>query len=223
MAKYLDIPNNTAGQYADTPDAAANQIAGDLEYQFRGSFSDWTPGSLVVPFGKWTSSWRMRIQTSGVLTATNQNGGQISTNSTVGTGLTDDEVNWIKITQDVDNGAGGNDIKFYLGGTGTSPSYTQLGDTVTTGSTITRDTGGNVQIGRTSTPVYPGKYYELKVYDGIDGTLKVHFNAADFALGASDGATAVAATGETWTLHGAGVEIKDDNPLISNMLLLGVG
>ncbi len=221
MTKYLDIPDSTAGQYATTPSAAANQISGDLEYQFRGSFPDWTPATIMLPFGKWLSSWRVRIQTSGVLTATNQNGGQISTDSTVATGLTNDQVNWIKITQDVDNGAGGNDIEFHLGGTDAVPSYTQLGTTVTTGSTITRLTSGAVQIGRTAADVFPGKYYELEVYDGIGGTLKVHFNAEDFNVGDSDGATAVAVTGETWTLHGAGVEIKDDAGG-SRLLLLGV-
>ncbi|KKL28993.1 hypothetical protein LCGC14_2369590, partial [marine sediment metagenome] len=214
--QFLSIfPPDIANHRVDTPDHADLDIVGDLELQVRASRPDWTFFDSIV--GKWSAtsaeqSYRVRIQTDGKLALIWKDSSNVSHTviSTVSPGFVDNEVNWFKFELDVDNGAAGHDVLFYTGGSGEDPTFVQLGTTVTTAGTT------DIQVGNATFSVgeQPGQigkvghWYQVKVFDGIGGTLAAHFDADDFTLGDSDLDTAVGAAGKTWTIRGSECEIQ---------------
>ena len=58
-----------------------------------------------------------------------------------------------------------------------------------------------------------GKLRDAEVRDGKAGPIVARFDADDFKVGDSDGATAVDVTGRTWTLHGAATRITSGGPV----------
>lgn len=111
-----------------------------------------------------------------------------------------------------DTGSGQYSMKYYTSTDGpstVSPSWIQLG-TERTGASGTPTTPvTSLKIGDRSNGTQPfaGKIVSVKLYDGpVDttGTLVRDFNAADFSETVTNGATAVATTGETYTLNNTG-------------------
>lgn len=85
----------------------------------------------------------------------------------------------LRVTLDINNGAAGYDVKFYTAST-IDGSWTQLGNTVTGGSTTSIfDSSAQVEIGRAHTTIpasgldadLRGRVYAFQVRDGIDGDL----------------------------------------------------
>jgi len=135
-AAYL-LLDGTSGCYASTPDAAANSITGDIEQAFCIEADDYTPASIMVIAAKWDTtgnnrSYLFNIQASGVLAVVTSPDGTLASSitsvSTAAPSFTNGQKYWVKFSVDVDNGAGGNTVRFY-----TSPdgiTYTQLGSSV---------------------------------------------------------------------------------------------
>jgi YD repeat-containing protein len=156
-------------------------------------------------------SWYLAVRSTGQLYLQwNEGGLTRSALSTIPTGLADGTRKWIRATLDVDNGAGGRDVKFYLSDdynpdtrTGT---WSQLGLTLTSaGVTSITDTPGAVTIGTRDHGVaglFAGKIYYVDVRNGIDGATVVRFNPSADA-GSSNGTNFTSSTGELWTLAGA--------------------
>jgi hypothetical protein len=116
-------------------------------------------------------------------------------------GLTDNLSDiWVKVTHDVDNGAGGNDVKFYYSTDGVA--WTQLGTTVTTAGTVTRF--GSTESHRvgayagTSNP-WNGRIYSAHVLIGIGGAAVLNPDFTAWTVGQTSKADAI---GNTWTLTG---------------------
>lgn len=97
---------------------------------------------------------------------------------------------WLRVTHDVDNGAAGNDVRFYWGvynGTITPPTtWTQLGSTINTAGTTTvfNPTAQGIaagSFGSGSTGALPAgaRIYRAIVKDGIDGTTIVDINPSN--------------------------------------------
>lgn len=93
---------------------------------------------------------------------------------------------WIRVTHDVDNGAGGNDVRFYWGvynGTANPPTtWTQSGTTQTTAGTTTifNPTQG-VTVGSFWSGAFGGLTAGARIYrgivkNGIDGPIVVDIN-----------------------------------------------
>lgn len=210
--KYLYLPG-VAGNYASTPDSAAFPT-GDIDIIVRASADDWTPGGFKTFIAKWPSagqfSFRLMISSANVLQLrwTEDGTTQKTSSSTAAPTVSDGETIWIRCTLDVDNGAAGNDVKFYTAAdSATEPtSWTQLGTTVTTAGVTSIFNGtGNGEIGTDNlglADAFAGKIYRAIIKSGIDGTTVVDFNPSD----ASDAATSFAssATGETWTINSSG-------------------
>ncbi len=129
------------------------------------------------------------------------------------------QIQWLRWALDVDNGGSDAEFKSYTGGQDTTPVWTQLGDTKLFGATT--DLGvhndpvvlGNLTAAGSS-EMLDGQVKQFLVYDGIDGTLAIHFNADSFHLGAATGDTAVSVTGETWTINGGGVTVRGHDDLL---------
>jgi hypothetical protein len=127
------------------------------------------------------------------------------------TGFTDGTVHWIRVTRDVDDGAGNNVTTFYKSDdydpeedTGT---WTQLGSTSTNaGATSIVDNTAALVIGY----AFPGaavalkaNVYYMELRRGINGNVVSKFDP--FNDGAKLGATSfTSSTGETWTIQVVG-------------------
>ena len=172
--------NGTSGNYMSSPDAAALDITGDIDLRVRVALDDWTPATAQTLIAKYNTtgnqrSYRLDVSTTGNLAYVWATDGitPITANSSVANGITDGTVKWIRVTHDVDNGASGNDVKFFTSDDGST--WTQLGTTQTTAGTTSIYSGTALQeVGSynsgTATPA-KGRFYRAQVYNGIGGTL----------------------------------------------------
>jgi hypothetical protein len=206
---HLRLPA-VSGNFASTPDSAANSVTGDITLRVRAAATDWTPGAVQTLIAKWNTtgnqrSYQLAINTDGTLNYSWSADGTavISKNSTVATGIADLASKYLKVTHDVDNGAAGNDVKFWLSDDGVN--YTQLGATVTTAGTTSIFNGtaalevGSIDSG--TAQLFNGRVFSADVAAGIDGAAVASFDASLATRGA---ATFAAATGETWTINQSG-------------------
>jgi hypothetical protein len=205
--------NGVTGNYLSTPDATALDITGDIDLRARVSLDDWTPAAAQMIIAKYITatnnrSYRLQVNTDGTLQITwstaGTSGTAISKSSTVATGLTDGSVKWIRATLDVDNGASGNDVRFFLSDDGTT--WTQLGTTVTTaGTTSIFSSTSILEIGASeNASLMTGNFYRAQVLNGIGGTTVLDVNiATDFRASNEDIFTAT--TGQTVTVNGVDV------------------
>lgn len=214
--RWLDLPGTT-GNRSTTPDSAAVSVTGDLDLRIDAALVSWASGLSQHFFAKNSGtpniSYDFILQGSGVLQATiSQDGSTSPVNvaSTVAIGFTAGSRGWARVTVDIDNGAGGVDVKFwkstdYNADTGTG-SWTQIGTTRTVAGALTniKDGAAQVSVGANNAGtgnLLNGKVYRTLIYSGIDGSRVADFNPNL----ASDGATSVvAATGETWSLAVSG-------------------
>lgn len=215
---YLNLPG-TAGNYASTPDSATLDILGDLDIIAYIKVDDWTPVGGPAVGGKWDTTGNQRsylfslVGGTGVLrlnTSTLGTGATVvNGDSTVVTGFADGSGGWVRVTLDVDDGAGNRVYKFYISTQApttalSSISWTQLGATVTTAGTTSVFAGtADLLVGAQNAGtggLYSGKTYRFVVYSGIGGTKIAEFNAFDTYAG--DTSFASMTTGETWTIAG---------------------
>jgi hypothetical protein len=207
------VQDGTSGDYASTPDAASLDIVGDLELRAEISARDWTPSANQALIGKYTPtgnqrSYYMYLDTTGVVGLRwSTDGTAVTTKtSTVAPTIPASGRIAIKATLDVDNGAAGNDVKFYTA-SAIDGTYTQLGTTVTTGgvtsifsSTAVARAGAIDASGSTS--VFTGIIHAARIYSGIAGTQVANPNfeiQANNATSFADTATPA----KTWTVNGA--------------------
>ena len=208
-AQYLSLPG-TSGNYASTVDSVANSITGDIDIRVKVAMTDWTPAAGQVFVAKWTSTGNQLAYRFGIAATGRPNffysaAGAVGTqrDATAATGFTDGTEHWVRTTVDVDDGAGNHVVKFYTSEDG--ETWTQLGSTVTTAGTISLfDSTAVVELGSIvvgTANLLVGKIYRAQIYNGIDGTLAVDFNAEDGVAGS--GPLISRFTEETWTINGA--------------------
>jgi hypothetical protein len=182
---YLNLPN-VSGSKADTPDHADFGITGDIDIRALVASTDWTPASTQISISQNNTTgsqaaWQFRLDSAGTLTFTWSVLGTGTTNSTSTVGVPDiaGQPLWIRVTMDVDNGAVGNDVKFYTSAEAVttdpaSVTWTQLGATVTTaGITSIFDSSSVVTVGTTANNAsrWIGNIYYAEVRNGIGGTI----------------------------------------------------
>ena len=197
------VLSGVAGSYFSTPDSVANSITGDIDIRVLIAPEDWTPavesGVVQKDDAAANREWQFNIntaakprlfwwETGGTLRNVTSSAAITSANSTV---------LGVRVTLDVNDGAGGHEVKFW-----TSPDFvtwTQLGTTQTAGvfTTSIRDQVAPVIVANVLSGL-PGKTYRAQIYNGINGTLAVDFNP-NLSTSAQ---TFTAATGEVWTTNG---------------------
>ena len=207
-AQFAQLPG-ASGDYFSTPDSVANSITGDIDIRVKVALDDWPPVATTTLMGKVKNTSNRAyffdvVSLNKLYFATStdgSSGAQVAAISTATVPFSNGESGWVRVTRDVDNGAGGNDTTFYTSQDGIS--WTQLGDVVTVaGTTSIVNNDSPVEIGSGflgTSQVVEGKIYSAQVYNGIDGTLAVDFNAGDYATGST---WASSETGETWTING---------------------
>ena len=167
----------------ETPDAAALDITGDIDIRAKIAPDDWTPAATQAILGKDSSgnrSYIFGLGASGALAFTITANGttNISFTSTANlSALPDGTVKWVRVTLDVDNGAGGKNANFYTSDDGTL--WTQLGTTVTSAGTTNIFSGtASLTIGQNpgSGQVFKGKLYAISILNGINGTEVFQFD-----------------------------------------------
>lgn len=207
--KYGWLPG-VAGNYFSTPDSVAASITGDIDIRCKVSMAAWTAtGADMIYVGKdQTASTRAYLfyhrNASGTPSlGWSADGSTITVvSATAATGFAAGSAHWLRVTLDVNNGAGGNTATFYTSEDG--ETWTQLGDpVVTAGVASIKDSNSVVELGSirlgASAPLN-GKIYRAQIYNGIDGTLAVDFDPSRW----TSGSTFTAATGETWTINSTG-------------------
>ena len=231
---YLYLPG-VAGNYASTPDAAALDITGDMEVVMRMSCPDWSPtatGQIICKDNASAGgrSWGLDLLNNGGLRWVASAGGtainvNVATSTFPGsTVLLNGGVYWLKVTFDVDNGASGNDVRFwYAADQPTEPtSWTQIGTTQTTaGVTSIANTATAVVLGDRTVSASPlqTSIYRAIVRNGIGGTTVFD---ADFTTGITSGGQTsfTCTTGQTVTINRA-TSGRKSVAVVRNVLLFG--
>ena len=195
-------------------DAAALDITGDLDLRTR-TVGTWPPSTAQTFISKLDAAaftgYELSVDTAGVVSLSWGNGAAVLTRSAT-VALADPDAStsvdtvMLKATLDVDNGAGGHDVKFYWAHHDTS-TWTQIGATVTTAGVTSIANGDEaLTIGRRpGSAASPGTlwYAWAQVRSGIDGTLVAD---ADFTVLPASDAPAPAftdSTGKVWTFTGS--------------------
>lgn len=198
---HLRLPG-VAGNYASTPDSAANSVTGDLELRVKVSLVRWLNPSAnqaliskLSAAGQW--SYDFYVDTAGKLALLTSPDGSASSvgTSTVVTGLTDGSAKWLRVTRTFVTGV----IGFYMADDGVN--WTQLGTNVSnTPGTIFNSTSElRVGVDLAANPHTAGRFYYADVRGG--GIVVAVF---DPTLGARGASSFVALTGETWTINTSG-------------------
>lgn len=197
--------SGVTGNYASTPDAAALDIVGDIDIQVLVALDDWTSTSQIL-MGKFDEA-SSQITFRFINDSNNNLQFDWSTDGAVGTlvqkasttsaSLNDGDRQWLRATLDVSSG----DLKFFTGGSADTPSWSQLGNTVTNSATSIHAGTAELRVGDAVNPTLlsQGEFYQARVYDGIDGTLVFDANFtnqtaltepyATFTEGSSNAAT----------------------------------
>lgn len=197
-ANNIHLPG-IAGVYVSTPDSATLHITGDLDLRADVLLADWTPtGTPTVLIGKWGGgsqrAFHFRIGNgsgNGNLQlnwTADGNAPGILVGSSVAPTIADGARLQVRVTLDVDNGAAGNDVKFYtrdpaLGLNLTNnTSWVQLGTTQTTPGVTSVFPGTDVLYLNGFTAASWERemnYYQAVVMNGINGTVVAEFNASN--------------------------------------------
>ena len=207
-----------SGSYASAPDTAGLSLTGDLEIRAIVSLDDWTPSTQATVVSKYNASsnsgYELVVTTGGNLAFTYGTGASSATRtSTVATGLTDGTKTHVRVTVDVNNGAAGHEVKFYLSYDGTT--WTQLGSTVTTAGTIAiGDNASALTVGARAgdqSNRLVGKLYRATVYSDITATTAVA--SPDFTAQSGSSVTSFNDTqANTWTINSpAALSAQDPN------------
>ena len=143
VANYLNL-TGAAGAYASSPDSATASIVGDIDIRVYASLTDWTPAAISTLVAKSLTTGNQRsyffgVKTDGTLQFQNSPDGTaaalVTSASSVAPTVANGDALWVRVTVDVNDGAGGNVVKFYTSAdynvSTSTGTWTQLGATVT--------------------------------------------------------------------------------------------
>jgi hypothetical protein len=218
---YLRMPGTADADEIACPDAAALGITGDIDIRIDLGLDTWRSAQRLA--GKWRvtsnqGSWRFDVSESGLLQLTWSTDGTlvavVTATSTLPVPVAADHRNAVRVTLDVNNGAGGNTATFYTSDT-INGTWTQLGDpVVTSGTTSIFDSTAPLEVGSVSdlttgplvtSPAVTqttGEIYAFQLRSGIAGTVVAN---PDFTIqtAGDDSFADTAGTPNTWTIAGA--------------------
>jgi hypothetical protein len=198
MGAHADC-NITIADHADM------DITGDIDIQWQGQMDNWAATGDYPPYYKRDGGGGSR----SIVFRLNTNGKPelfwFEADSTLRQHVHDtawshaaNAMGWVRATLDVDNGAGQYDVKFWESTDGAS--WDQVGSTITgsTGTTSVKAVAYQAEINSGYDPA-GWKFYQLRVYSGIGGTLKIHADATN--------ETSLATPYTGWTCEQTGVAI----------------
>lgn len=187
---FLDLSGVIPGR-ATTPNSPSLNITGDIDIRAHIAMDDWTPAAQQVIESKWgaagTRSQLLRVETSGALRLfwTADGTTALSAASSVLPAMANGADLWVRATLDVDNGAGGRDIRFYTSTNGVF--WTQFGGTVTQAGVTSIFAGtAPLDVGSDSNgtaSLLAGQVFSLEIRSGIDGTIVADPDFTDVGVG----------------------------------------
>lgn len=211
---FLSLPGFAiSSQYASSPDTGALDITGDIDLRCRAQLTPVVPlsgnANLITKGGLGGNyAFFFGVDTAGRLFFEWSNNGVTTTfkTSTVAATVPAGVPYWYRTTMDADNGAGGNDIAFYVSPDGIT--WTQVGTTVTTaGVAVINNSASALQLGGYGGSSFTdGRIYRAQVLNGINGT--VVFDA-DFTQQALGSRGFIESTGKLVSLVGDAAQIVD--------------
>jgi hypothetical protein len=210
-ASYLATTGTVGGTTgASTPDAAALDITGDIDVRFEATLDNWLDSGSVELCGKGAvtgnqRSWLLLMRdrklhwewsTAGTST--------IQKDSTVELPVPPSGRIAVRVTQDVNDGAGNNVVTFYTAPTIAGP-WTQLGNPVTTaGTTSIFNSSAALRVGDgwsdLSFASSSGAVHAFELRNGIAGSVVAN---PDFTIQTPGGTSFADGTGKTWTVGSA--------------------
>ena len=205
--KYLRLPG-TGTNYASTPDKPALSLT-NVDVRARIMPDSWASGvnrAVISQFHGTNDqrSWFLRLNASGSLTLVVSGDGAASTfiQVAVAVPFADGQAGWVRAAYQANSGSGQYLCRFYTSTDGST--WTQLGTDQTGASITLHDSTAPLVVGMYGNGVlpFPGRVYRAVVLNGVDGTAVADFDASLAEAGAT---SFTASTGETWTVHQAGV------------------
>lgn len=207
-ASYLATTGTSGGTTgASTPDTAALDITGDIDVRFEATLDNWLASGSVELCGKGAvtgnqRSWLLLMRdrklhwewsTAGTST--------VQKDSTVDLPVPPSGRIAVRVTQDVNDGAGNNVVTFYTGPSISGP-WTQLGDPVTTaGTTSIFNSSASLRVGDgwndLSFPSSSGAVHAFELRNGIAGSVVAN---PDFTVQTPGASSFADGTGKTWTV-----------------------
>lgn len=194
------------GVAISTPDAAAIDITGDLDLRYEATLRTWAVASQILltkgmqnAVGQYSYDFEIKADGKLRLFWSTTGSDFPVADSTVALPFPWTGRKAVRVTLDVDNGAGGKTVTFYYSSDGTlSGSWVQLGDPVTTAGTT------SVFNSTSALVVYnPGGHvHAAQVRNGIAGTVVANPSATSLAEGVTSWADSA---GRTWTATDATV------------------
>lgn len=222
----------TSGNYFSVPDEAALRVTGDFVYVMRLDGKDMTPSADETLIGRWVTvtplrSTILQLLTTGKLRLGWSTDGSAGTvvlaDSTAALSVADNDEIYVKVSLDVDNGAGGYAVKFYQSSDGVT--WTQVGTTVTGGSTTSVFAGtSDLRIGAHETgtsAMLTGAVKSAKLYSDLTETTKVlDIDFTDDSAYNATQTSLTAVTGQTVTVNrsasGYKTTIVDENKMVTD-------
>lgn len=208
---FLELPGSSLA-VASTPDTAALDITGDLDVRVDATLSNWTDyatgsGSTTQLVGKFgfaggTKSWFLGTRNGALYFEWSADGtAALSASSTLPFPTTASGRIALRVTLDVDNGAGGRTVTFYTAPSGTSGPWTQFGSAVVqAGVTSIFNSAIALRVGRATDLGFTqptGRFHKAEVRSGIGGSIVA---GPDFSVPAAGATSFVDSAGLTWTV-----------------------
>lgn len=203
---YLELDGGAAN-CASTPDAAALDITGDLDLRWEGE-TDWNQAGAHVLIGKWEptgnqKAYMLRLEDGALLLHQSLDGFVGQFYSTPLPALPQHAA--VRVTLDIDNGAGGRTCRFYWARTIAGPWVEFATPVTASGTTATFASTAPLKVAAadlTTTPArYPfaGRCFKAEVRNGINGTVVA---SPDFTAQAAGATSFTDSAGLAWTLAG---------------------
>lgn len=209
-ATGLILPG-TSGNYASTPDSAANSsLSGEIDVRVHLAMDDWDAASNAdfmtktdLASGRTFRFYRPSSAPTRLRLSLSPSPGSGEAFATVDAdhGFTDGTDHWIRATWETV----GNVAKFFTSADGST--WTQLGSDRSASVTTLSDEATPVEIGSSAggtAGLWAGTVYYAELRSSIDGTVVSRFDpSVVMVLGTRDPSSFVSDTGETWTIHGS--------------------
>lgn len=203
---------------ASAPDTTQLSVTGDIDLRCDLEADSWVNGEASYDLiRKYTTtgnqrSYNFQVLSTGFLRLQWSNDGTtvLSSTSTLVVPITTGRLS-VRVTLDVNNGAGGNTVAFYYS-TDTNlstASWTALGSSVVTaGTTSIFDSTATCFIGFVSLNTHYIRIYSCEIRNGIASTVVGNPNFAIQSNGTSSFAD-TAGTPQTWTINTAQAEVSN--------------
>jgi hypothetical protein len=192
---YVYLPG-VGSNFLSVPDAAALDLAGDMDVVVHAALDDWTRDNVLV--ARWQGDTSFWFQTNSLgylrlffrVSAT-----QYARDSGTAVPFADGSPGWVRFTRSATTG----DLKFYTSTDGVT--WSQLGATQTSPAGAIDGSASTLNVGEYGFEGLPlgGKVYRAIYRDGIDGSAVVDIDTSLVTSGAATSFTAV--TGQTVTIN----------------------